>query len=79
MSEKTFLLELFYKNTGVTYKGLVSESVINKIKKRLFVEFNLLIEYNQKDGCGEDTATYKRLYYHPSENMKVNFTEVNGE
>jgi hypothetical protein len=79
MSEKTFLLELFYKNTGLTYKGLVSERVINKIKKRLFVEFNLLIKYNEKDDNGEDTATYKRLYYHPSESMEVSFTEVNGE
>jgi hypothetical protein len=73
MSNRTFLLELFYENTGLKYKGLVNEKVIDKIKKRLFVEFNLLMGYNEEGG------KHKRLYYHPSEKMTVNFTEVNGE
>ena len=80
MSEKTYLLELFYKNTGLDYKGIVGESVIDKIKKKQFVEFNLLLGYDSSNFLnGEETAHYKRLYYHPSESMKVNFTEISGE
>ena len=77
MSEKTYLLELTYENTGLNYKGLVSQRVIDKIRKKQFVEFNLLLGYDEVDE--EDVATYARLYYHPSEKMMVNFTELSGE
>jgi hypothetical protein len=78
MSEATYLIELYYENTGLTYKGLVGERVIDKIKKRLFVEFNLLMGYNELAGK-EETANYRRLYYHPSEKMKVKYTKINGD
>lgn len=75
MSERTYMIELLYKNTGLEYKGVVGHSVIDKIKKRQFVEFNLLLGYdNFMDG--EETANYKRLYYHPSERMTVKFVEI---
>ena len=77
MSEKTYLLELTYENTGLNYKGLVSQRVIDKIKRKQFIEFNLLLGYNEIDG--EETANYRRLYYSPADKIQVNFTEVNGE
>lgn len=76
MSEKTYLLELTYKNTGLNYKGLVSQRVVDKINKKQFVEFNLLLGYNEIDK--EETANYIRLYYSPVDNVQVNFTEVSG-
>lgn len=76
MSESTYLLELTYKDTGVNVSGLVGDYVIDKIKKKLFVEFNLLIDYNELEG--EEIATYRRYYYSPVANMKVKYTKING-
>lgn len=77
MSENTYLLELYYENTGVNYKGLVNQRVIDKIKKNQFVEFNLLISYNENNE--EDTATYVRAYYSPVDKIQVNFIKMISE
>lgn len=80
MSEKNYMLEILYKDTGLEYKGLVNKSVIDKIKKRQFVEFNLLLGYDtSKFLDGEETAYYKRLYYSPVDEINVNFTEIPSE
>ena len=52
-------------------EGFVSESVVDKIKKGEFVEFNLRL-----DGYDEnDTATYQRYHYSPVKNMTYEILE----
>jgi len=80
MSEKTYMLEILYKNTGLEHKGIVDKSVIDKIKKRQFVEFNLFLGYDDsKFMYGETTANYIRLYYSPVDEINVNFKEIPSE
>lgn len=56
---------------GWQCEGFVSQSVIDKIKKNEFVEFNLRLD----DGYPDDTSNYVRYHYSPVKNMTVEIEE----
>lgn len=51
-------------------EGYVSSSVVDKIKKNEFVEFNLRLEEYINE-----TTNFYRYYYSPVKNMKVTYLE----
>ena len=74
MSEKTSRLKIFNQDKGWKCNGFVGESVIEKIRKKEFVEFNLLVKY-----IDNETSEYMRYYYSPVQNSIVEFEEVTDE
>lgn len=78
MSDKTYRLKIFNQDEGWKCNGFVGQSVVDKINKKEFVEFNLLVKYSSENG-EEDTSHYIRHHYSPNQNSIVEIEEVTAE
>ena len=76
--DKTYRLKITNHDEDWSCDGFVGQSVIDKINKNEFVEFNLLVKYS-KESENEDTAHYQRFHFSPVKNMTVDIKEATAQ